>query len=94
MSSVKCSKKKEKTSFGYLTSAPISVNVNQLLWHICSRTSHLTLLHPLLMCTARADGVYTLTDTHAHRRGYEHTHTHTHVQMPDNTHTPLFVFIL
>lgn len=28
---------------GYLTSAPISVNVNPLLWHICSRTSRLTL---------------------------------------------------
>lgn len=27
----------------YLTSAPISVNVNPLLQHICSRTSHLTL---------------------------------------------------
>lgn len=72
-------------SSGHLTSAPISVNVNPLRWHICCRTSRLTLLYPRLMCTAGADGVYTLTNTHTQ------TCMNTHVA-DTHTHRPLFVF--
>lgn len=49
---------------GHHNTVFISINVNPLLQHICCRTDHLLLEYLLLMCTARADGLCTATNTH------------------------------